>query len=444
MAWRAVASNTSEACQIHKTRFNFETLFYDDYNGISWSIPGEIVTVTWSTVDDVLDLAWPSGSTVSVVAPAAPYIAIFQQAFELWDTALATLNFEYTDEGNGADVTLAITDIDGSGGLFGYWSGAWNGNDIWTRATIQFDVSDIGVSLLTTALHEIGNILGLGDIRPTPDFQSVQEDPFPDSFSGASLWQFDLDMIRAYYGETWGTSDDDVMVGDGGTDILVGDGGDDQITGNGARDLLFGMNGNDELAGGAGHDELYGGNNNDTLRGGADNDLISGEAGADQMFGGPGQDTLDGGAGRDVIAGGLGADTLIGGGGNDTQRGEAGRDALIGGAGRDVLLGGTGADELDGGRGNDRLIGGAGNDTATGGAGADTFVFLSAHQRDGQIDTISDFEIGVDTIRLVGVTFGDLDITDGADGAEIRIADYTILLEGVTVADLGASDFIFA
>lgn len=62
--------------------FNFDTLFYEDYNAITWSVPGEIVTVTWSTVDDVLNLSWPSGSTVSVAAAAAPYIGIFQQAFE--------------------------------------------------------------------------------------------------------------------------------------------------------------------------------------------------------------------------------------------------------------------------------------------------------------------------------------------------------------------------
>lgn len=62
--------------------------------------------------------------------------------------------------------------------------------------------------------------------------------------------------------------------------------------------------------------------------------------------------------------------------------GTAGRDTLIGTAGDDVITGGIGADTL------------------TGGAGADQFVFTSL--RDG-VDTITDFQPGIDRIALTQV-----------------------------------------
>ncbi|MEM1310912.1 MAG: serine hydrolase, partial [Cyanobacteria bacterium P01_H01_bin.153] len=62
---------------------------------------------------------------------------------------------------------------------------------------------------------------------------------------------------------------------------------------------------------------------------------------------------------------------------------------------------GTDADDvLTGFGGDDRLNGLAGNDLYTGGAGADQFVFALAQG----IDTITDFEVGIDQISLGGLT----------------------------------------
>ena len=55
---------------------------------------------------------------------------------------------------------------------------------------------------------------------------------------------------------------------------------------------------------------------------------------------------------------------------------------------------------LTGTDGDDLLDGLAGNDTYTGGAGADQFVFAVAQG----IDTITDFEVGIDQISLGGLT----------------------------------------
>lgn len=71
-------------------------------------------------------------------------------------------------------------------------------------------------------------------------------------------------------------------------------------------------------------------------------------------------------------------------------------DTLTGTADDDLLAGGMFTDQLDGSVGNDILVDGGGSDTLTGGSGADLFVL----DADGQIDTITDFEAGVDLLDL--------------------------------------------
>ena len=69
---------------------------------------------------------------------------------------------------------------------------------------------------------------------------------------------------------------------------------------------------------------------------------------------------------------------------------------LTGGGGEDLLMGGAGADTLTAGAGADILADGAGSDRMTGGSGGDIFVMAA----DGAMDTITDFEAGVDRIDL--------------------------------------------
>lgn len=107
-------------------------------------------------------------------------------------------------------------------------------------------------------------------------------------------------------------------------------------------------------------------------------------------------DTLTGTAGEDTLYGLFGNDALMGLDGRDMLWGGIGNDTLNGGKGSDRLSGGFGDDTLLGGAGDDYLAGGLGRDTLIGGEGADRFAFsvLSGS------DTISDYEVGSDIIRL--------------------------------------------
>lgn len=110
-------------------------------------------------------------------------------------------------------------------------------------------------------------------------------------------------------------------------------------------------------------------------------------------------------------------------------------EGLTGGALDDRILGSAAADTLSGGGGADWLHDGGGADVLTGGAGADVFVMA----RDGQVDRISDFQIGLDRIDLSdwGRIYSReaLTITATATGAEISFGAERLIL---TAANGGA------
>jgi len=164
-------------------------------------------------------------------------------------------------------------------------------------------------------------------------------------------------------------------------------------------------------------------------------DTLTGGAGADTMRGGFGNDGLTGGAGDDDLRGDDGRDTLNGGEGQDKLQGGAGIDLLRGGGGDDRLFGGVGADTLDGGAGNDRL---------QGDAGADTFILS-----DG-IDRVMDFVDGEDLLDVSAFGITGIEAllavaSEVANGLRLEVAPGSrTLLIGATLAELDASDFVFA
>ena len=268
-----------------------------------------------------------------------------------------------------------------------------------------------------------------------------------------------------------GGEGDDNLIGGQGTDVLYGDAGNDTLNSGDSADRLYGGEGDDVLYAGwavgttvdglwgeAGNDTLYGELGYDLLDGGIGNDLLDGgnqadnlygQAGNDTLHGGQGFDRLLGGDGDDLLFGGTESDGLFGGTGDDTLNGESGNDRFFGETGNDLIDGGTGSDTIGGGAGFDTLIGGEGDDLLLGNFNADRFVFADAHGN----DTIGDFAADnvFEKIDLSGVSA----ITDLADltsnhmtqaGVNVVIdtgSGNSITLNGVSLGDLDATDFIF-
>ncbi|MGO4917282.1 S8 family serine peptidase [Pseudogemmobacter sp. W21_MBD1_M6] len=235
--------------------------------------------------------------------------------------------------------------------------------------------------------------------------------------------------------------------------VVTGD-GNDAITGNDLDNTLLGMRGDDILNGAGG---------NDTVQGGSGDDLLNGDPGDDTLIDGFGQDQLRGGDGHDKLVSTSGLNQLFGEAGNDYLTGGNQNDTLFGGDGNDVIRGDAFASFLVG---SDTIIGGTGDDIMAGGEGADVFVFNPNDGHDtiagfdavvtydaasGYVPSglISDFQVGIDTIRLDGFqslsaqnigTF----LTDTNEGALLDAEGTQVLFYGLAAALIGADSFVFA
>jgi Ca2+-binding RTX toxin-like protein len=254
--------------------------------------------------------------------------------------------------------------------------------------------------------------------------------------------------------EIWGHRGNDDLKGGKASDAMMGGKGDDYLWGDRGDDKLIGDTGNDRLYGSEGDDRLYGGVGDDFLSGGKQDDSLFGGKGDDELHGNSGNDALAGGSGDDVLMGERGNDVLFGGRGNDYVHGGSGDDFIMASSGRDILIGGTGFDTLDfsrtlgpltidlgkhtasfgmngqntadvrsfeqiigtdfddvlygdrnatvfvGGAGDDVFRTRLGSDTITGGEGADRFIFMKKDTADGSVDTITDFQVGIDKLEI--------------------------------------------
>jgi Ca2+-binding RTX toxin-like protein len=261
--------------------------------------------------------------------------------------------------------------------------------------------------------------------------------------------------------------------GGAGADTVKGSAGADTLLGGTGVDTLNGAAGNDHLDGGAGNDRLVGGLGDDvyvidstldvitelaavgsdtvyssvthtlgatlehlTLTGSA-NLNATGNALGNFLLGNSGHNLINGRAGADLMAGGAGDDTYVVDNAFDlvTENLEQGTDSVqasvsftlgdhfehlaltgtlaINGTGNalaNTLTGNAAANTLSGGGGADLLNGGLGSDVLVGGAGADHFIFNSVLGA-ANVDTVSDFELGVDDLALSLARFGAIGVS---------------------------------
>lgn len=244
-------------------------------------------------------------------------------------------------------------------------------------------------------------------------------------------------------------SGNDTLVGDGLANTLLGFGGNDSLRGDAGKDVLDGGTGIDwayfsdktsalkvTLAGAANASVKVGGIVEDTLRnienvtGGSGDDTLVGDALGNSLFGLAGNDFLRGGGGKDVLDGGTGVDwadysdktsavvvTLAGAANASVKMAGIVEDTirnienLRSGSSNDKLSGDGLANSLRGMAGNDFLRGGGGKDVLEGGLGNDNFMFDTTLNALTNVDTITDFNVASDTIRLENSIFTKLTAT---------------------------------
>ena len=216
------------------------------------------------------------------------------------------------------------------------------------------------------------------------------------------------------------TSAEDVVRGDPNANTLIA--------------VLYGQT----LKGQAGADTLDDNGLAATLNGGADNDTyrISNSATVLSEAIGGGTDQVRTSLSSFTLADNVENLYYIGSTSSFSGYGNAEANIIEGGGFGDLLIGYAGADSLIGGDGNDVLQGGKGSDQLTGGTGADQFRFDTSILR-GDVDTITDFEFGVDQIQLSRAVFSALDLgalsaTAFVNGAAAQDSDDRIIYDAAT------------
>ncbi|WP_299567061.1 hypothetical protein [uncultured Sulfitobacter sp.] len=292
--------------------------------------------------------------------------------------------------------------------------------------------------LLTTVLHEIGHILGIGT---APAFDALVVDH---AFTG-------VNAVAANGGTDVPLEEDHghVQNGHDGGEVLL-----DPVTMTGTRklpgalDLAMLADIGYEIAGYTaqgstpplatmGEETVFGTLLDDLIEGLAGDDQLQGDLGDDTLLGGEGDDTAFGQEGDDWLEGGPGADQLQGNAGHDTLLGSAGSDTLFGQDGNDFIRGGPGDDFLLGDTGDDTLRGGLGDDSIRTGDGSDRVVIEPGMGS----DTVYDFTFGRDTLDIAALSAearAGMTITGSDTFKHIRFADgEEIYLQG-TIADTDA------
>ncbi|SFT49301.1 calcium-binding protein [Mesorhizobium sp. YR577] len=218
-----------------------------------------------------------------------------------------------------------------------------------------------------------------------------------------------IDEVRYHRDANWG--------GNAGVNVNLTTGV--AIDGFGKQDTLLNI---ENVRGTASNDVLVGSAVSNVLRGEAGNDSLNGMAGADTMKGGTGNDTYyvdnagdivdelsDGGSGTDTVVSAISFNlantTQVKGTVENLNLSGTGAISGTGNAGNNTINGNGGNNALNGAAGNDLINGGLGNDTLTGGAGNDTFFFNTALNASTNKDTITDFNVVADTIRLENAIF---------------------------------------
>lgn len=163
----------------------------------------------WDTSSGTKTIKWSTNATIVNNVPVASQFTSEEDSWlvdsiNAWDMTLDKIQFQRVTDPNQADVVIGLTALQNDG----YWTIAKSETNpnIRVKGTIQISTTTpvkLGkVGFITVALSEIGNLLGLGDIQHAGTPHSVMFDPDQPPFGVLPLEDFDIDMMRQFYGES--------------------------------------------------------------------------------------------------------------------------------------------------------------------------------------------------------------------------------------------------
>lgn len=192
-------ANSNESC----LEFDLNNTFYFGYSSDStakkWTRTGEIRIVTWKVLND----GELNGKQIRREF-GSPYLEWLRDAFQSWDDALDTVNFQEVSGDILADITIGWTQVlqlDYESLFTVTTSGEFR-----SKGTIEFKhLSNFLLkqqNFVHAAQSDIGHILGMGYITPSENFNSVLEWPYQAPYGQLPLGEYDVALIRAIYGES--------------------------------------------------------------------------------------------------------------------------------------------------------------------------------------------------------------------------------------------------
>lgn len=192
------------AVQAKCEKFNFSEIFYADYkSGSHWDNSDGNLEISWSA-----DVSQVGGEEITR-AFTANELNWIREGIGSWDAALQTVSFREVGADQNPQVVIGFVPLIPSQvqpDAVGFWTAQLkdsyrttasikmkSGSGMWFKNSKHF---------IHTVQHEMGNVLGLGDISPTSKFVSVLEDPWQPPYGKQKLSQMDLTLIRQMYGES--------------------------------------------------------------------------------------------------------------------------------------------------------------------------------------------------------------------------------------------------
>jgi hypothetical protein len=191
-------SKDSSGCPV----YNFDEIFNEDYFGKRWGRGKEPFTISW-TVNTFSISGDPTTRQLNQTE-----LGWIRLAMESWDKHLSSFQLVESDNPN-SNIRIGLVSQITSTQILGpaaYFTANSTPSGQRIRATIalnatfkQYRHKDFFIHAIQ---HEMGNILGLGDILPSHAFSSVQEDPWSAPIGPIPLSDWDIGMMRQVYGES--------------------------------------------------------------------------------------------------------------------------------------------------------------------------------------------------------------------------------------------------